>query len=290
MNFSILVFIASGICFCVVDAIAKLLVTETNLITVMWARFLGQLIFSIPLAYFLVGRFFWKTNHFRLQIARSSLLACAATLFVAGLYWLPLAEASSITFTAPIWVAILSGPFLGEQVGKKEWLVACIGFCGILFIVRPGSAIFHFAAIFLVLMAFINALFQLSTRKLVKDSIYTTFFYSGIIGTAISTLLLPFAPELPTLSFTQYFLFAIVGLLGGLGQLLVVIAFYEMKPSKLTPLVYLQMIWATALGYLIFNQVPDSISIIGMLLIVGSGLWLIWHHRYGNVAPPFSDT
>jgi drug/metabolite transporter (DMT)-like permease len=279
MNSPIFIFILSGICFSTVDAIAKILIQDTNLIIVVWYRFFGQLLLAIPIAWYFLGKRFWRTSNLKLQLFRSCLLVATATLFFAGLNWLPLAEASSITFSPPIWVALLSKPILGERVGPREWLVAGVGFLGILLIARPGSAIFHLAALLLVAMAFFNAIFQLYTRKLVGDSAYTTFFYSGIIGLATSTALLPYAEPLPPLPIFKYVLFGVLGLLGGLAHLLVVLAFYKMKPYKLTPLVFLQLIWAVAYGYLIFGQLPDGLSVVGMALIATSGIWLIWNHR-----------
>jgi len=279
VNSPIFLFILSGICFSTLDAIAKVLVQDTNLIAVVWSRFFGQSLLAIPIAWYFLGKGFWRTQNISLQLFRSCLLVATAALFFAGLYWLPLAEASSITFTAPIWVAILSGPILGERVGFKDWLVAGLGFLGILLIARPGSAIFHLAALMLVLMAFLNAIFQLSTRKLVEDSAYTTFFYSGIVGLSISTLLLPFADPIPPLPLFEYGLFGLIGFLGGLAHLLVVLAFYKMRPYKLTPLVFLQLIWAVGYGYLIFGELPDGLSVLGMILIASSGIWLIWNHR-----------
>ncbi|ABP34761.1 DMT family transporter [Polynucleobacter asymbioticus] len=286
MNSPIFLFILSGICFSTVDAIAKILVQDTNLIAVVWSRFFGQLLLAAPIAWYFLGKDFWRTHHLGLQLFRSCLLVASATLFFAGLNWLPLAEASSITFTAPIWVAILSGPMLGERVGLKEWLVAGIGFLGILFIARPGSAIFHLAALLLVMMAFLNAIFQLYTRKLIRDSAYTTFFYSGIVGLIVSTALLPYSDPLPTLPVYEYVLFGLLGFLGGLAHLLVVLAFYQMRPYKLTPLVFLQLIWAVGYGYLIFGQLPDRLSVVGMILIAASGIWLIWNHRSTGIEDP----
>ena len=279
MKSPVFLFILSGICFSTLDAMAKILVQDTNLIAVVWSRFFGQLLLATPIAWYFLGKKFWHTQNLRLQLFRSCLLVATAALFFAGLNWLPLAEASSITFTAPIWVAILSGPILGEHVGLKDWFVAGLGFLGILLIARPGSAIFHIAALLLVLMAFLNAIFQLSTRKLVEDSKYTTFFYSGIVGLVISTLLLPLAPPLPALPAYEYVLFGLIGFFGGFAHLLVVLAFYKMRPYKLTPLVFLQLIWAVAYGYLIFGELPDGLSVIGMILIASSGIWLIWNHR-----------
>ena len=279
MNSPIILFILSGLCFSTVDAIAKILVQDTNLIAVVWSRFFGQLLLAAPIAWYFLGKDFWRTQNLRLQLFRSCLLVATAALFFAGLKWLPLAEASSNTFSAPIWVAILSGPILGERVGPKDWFVAGLGFLGILFIARPGSAIFHIAALLLVLMAFLNAIFQLSTRKLVEDSAYTTFFYSGIVGLVIASLLLPFADPIPTLPTYEYVLFGLIGFLGGFAHLLVVLAFYKMRPYKLTPLVFLQLIWAVGYGYLIFGELPDGLSVLGMVLIASSGIWLIWNHR-----------
>jgi drug/metabolite transporter (DMT)-like permease len=164
-------------------------------------------------------------------------------------------------------------------VGPKEWLIAGVGFLGILFIARPGTAIYHWAALLLMLMALLNAIFQLITRKLTRDSAYTTFFYSGLVGLAIASALLLFAEPLPDLSLTAWILFALLGLLGGLAHLLVVLAFYQMRPHQLTPLVFLQLIWAIAYGYFIFHELPDGWSIIGMILIASSGVWLIWNHH-----------
>ena len=279
MKSPVFLFILSGILFATLDAIAKILVQETNLIAVVWSRFFGQCLLALPVAWYFLGSHFWKTHHLQLQLFRSVLLVATSTLFFAGLYWLPLAEASSITFTAPIWVAILSRPILGEHVGPKEWLIAGVGFLGILLIARPGTAIYHWAALLLVLMALVNAIFQLITRKLTRDSAYTTFFYSGLVGLAAASALLPFAEPLPNLSTTAWMLFALLGLLGGLAHLLVVLAFYQMRPHKLTPLVFLQLIWAVAYGYLIFNELPDGWSFMGMALIASSGAWLIWNHH-----------
>jgi drug/metabolite transporter (DMT)-like permease len=206
-------------------------------------------------------------------------------LFFAGIHWLPLAEASAISFTAPIWVALLSAPILGERVAKMDWWVAAIGFSGILLIVRPGTEIFHSAAILIGMMAIVNAIFQLLTRKLTQDHPFTTFFYSGLVGLAVSTVWILIIGVDWSLSWPVVLRLASVGLLGGMGHLFFVLAFYRASPATLTPFVYLQMIWAIGLGWLIFNQLPDFWSIMGMAIIIGSGLWLILH-RHRKPAPP----
>ena len=98
-----------------------------------------------------------------------------------------------------------------------------------------------------------------------------------------STALLPYSDPIPILPAYEYALF---GLLGGFAHLLVVLAFYQMRPYKLTPLVFLQLLWAVGYGYLIFGQLPDSLSVVGMILIAASGIWLIWNHHSAGAEDP----
>lgn len=284
MPISIFIFISAGFCLCCMDALGKLALNETSLIILVWVRYIGQILFSVPIAYKYSGSKFWKTHNLRTQLIRSALLTSTTVLFFAGVRWLPLAEASSIAFTAPIWVAILSGPLLGDQVTKKEWAMAILGFSGILLIARPGTEIFHPSALLIATMALANALYQLLTRKITNDSPYTTLFYSGLVGAVGCTILLPFFGEMPGLSLSNILSLLGVGLLGGTGHLLLVKAFYKTQPSKLTPFVYLQMIWAIGFGYLMFKQLPDFMSFVGMGVIIFCGLWLIMHHRASHRA------
>jgi drug/metabolite transporter (DMT)-like permease len=280
MGAALALFVAGGFCLSVIDAMGKVVVTEVGLLVLVWARYMGQIAISLPLSYRFAGRYFWKASRPGLQLVRSILLASTTVLFFGGVQFLPLAEAAAISFTAPIWVALLSAPILGERVAKSDKWVAAIGFSGILLIVRPGTDVFHFGALLILLMAFFNAVFQLLTRKLTNDNPFTTFFYSGLVGGfgATALLLIVGFDQLPDLRQTA--LLAGIGVLGGLGHLLFVLAFYRAPPATLTPFVYLQMVWAIGLGWLVFSTFPDGWSLLGMLVIVGSGLWLILHrHR-----------
>ena len=275
-------FIFGGFCLSALDAVGKLVISESGLLLLLWARYVGQVLISVPIAYYCAGKTFWRSARPRLQIFRSILLGLTSIFFFAGIQWLPLAEASAISFTAPIFVAILSGPILGERVEKNDLWVAAIGFSGILLIVRPGTEVFHPAALLVGMMALVNAIYQLLTRKLTCDSPFTTFFYSGLVGATISTIWILFVSIDVALNSAVIMMLCSVGILGGLGHLLFVLAFYRASPSTLTPFVYLQMIWAIMFGWLIFSQFPDSIALVGMAVIVASGLWLILHRRRSN--------
>lgn len=275
-------FIIGGLCLSSLDAIGKMAVKDAGLVLLVWARYMGQVLISVPLSYKFAGQGFWRTKKVGVQSTRSVLLLLTTVLFFAGVQWLPLAEASAISFTAPLWVAILSGPLLGERVAKGDWIVALIGFSGILLIVRPGTEIFHPASILIAAMALLSAVYQLLTRKLTSDHPFTTFFYSGLVGAAASSaaMLSTGFPEL--LPIKTLLALAATGILGGLGHLFFVLAFYRAPPSKLTPFVYLQMIWAIGFSWFLFGHLPDTIALIGMSVIVGSGLWLLRHRRIGD--------
>ena len=252
---------------------------EHTLFLVVWARYVGQMLITTPMAWQRVGPGFWRTKHLRIQLVRSLCLVIATTSFFGGLRFLPLAEASAITFLAPMFAIVLSMPVLGERPTRARWMSAVVGFAGILILVRPGSAVFHPATGFLVLAALSNALYQLLTRKLRGDTPHTTLFYSGLVGAAALSAALPFA-ELPaSVSLRDGFFLILLGLLAGLGHWLLISAFLRAPASLIAPFTYLQMIWATLFGFLLFSQLPDGLSAVGMGVIVASGVALVLHER-----------
>ncbi len=272
-------FLLAGFCLSSLDATAKYLVADHALFLVVWARYAGQMLFVTPFAWRHAGSGFWRTQRLGLQLLRSALLLGATACFFAALRYLPLAEGSAITFLAPIFGVVLSGPVLGERPNLARWIATAAGFCGILVLVRPGSAVFHPAAFLLVLAALFNALYYLLTRKLVDESMYTTLFYSALVGTVGLSLALPWELHASTPT-SRDGLFLALGLFAGLGHWLIVRAFQFAQPSLLLPFSYLQMIWATLYGYLIFDQLPDRWSAAGMSVIVASGLLLALQERW----------
>ncbi len=272
-------FLLAGVLFSTLDATAKYLVRDHTLFLVVWARYVGQMVVVTPIAWHRGGRDFWRTRHLGVQLARSLCLVIATVCFFGALRFLPLAEASAITFLAPMFAIILSMPVLGEKPTRARWLAAIIGFIGIVILVRPGSAVFHPATALLVLAAISNALYQLLTRKLPNDSSYTTLFYSALVGTAVLSLALPVADLPSEVTARDGMFLLLLGLLAGLGHWLLISAFLAAPASLVAPFAYLQMIWATLYGYLIFGQLPDGLSALGMAIIVASGVGLVLHER-----------
>jgi len=276
---AILLFLLAGLCLSSLDATAKYLVRDHALFLVVWARYAGQMLVVTPFAWQRAGSGFWRTQRPGMQLLRSALLMVATICFFAGLRYLPLAEASAIIFLAPIFVVVLSGPLLGEHPSRARWIAVVTGFVGILILVRPGSSIFHPAALLLVVAAVCNALFFVMTRKLVEENAYTTLFYSALVGTVGLSLALPWETGESTAGWREALMLLLLGLLAGVGHWLVISAYSMAPASFLTPLAYLQIIWATSYGYLVFGQLPDRWSGLGMAVVVASGLWLALQER-----------
>jgi len=269
----------AGVFFSTLDATAKYLVRDHTLFLVVWARYVGQMLVTTPIAWHRVGPGFWRTSNLRIQLVRSLCLVIATLCFFGGLRYLPLAEASAITFLAPMCAIVLSMPVLGERPTRARWTSAIVGFAGILVLLRPGSAVFHPATGFLVLAAISNALYQLLTRKLPNDTPHTTLFYSGLVGAAGLSLGLPFVetPDVMTVRDAMFLL--VLGLLAGLGHWALIAAFLRAPASLIAPFTYLHMIWATFYGFASFGQLPDALSAVGMAIIVASGVGLMLHER-----------
>ncbi|MGA0825605.1 MAG: DMT family transporter [Burkholderiaceae bacterium] len=282
-------FLLSGACLSVLDASGKWVVTSSGLLLLLWFRFSGQILMALAMGLRKEGLTLFHTHRPGLQLLRSVLLIVTSLLFFAGVQYLPLAEASAIAFTGPLWVVLLSWKLLQEPVNSVDRWATYLGFAGILFIVRPGTEVFHPAALLLLGMAIANALYQLLTRRLTSDSALTTFFYSGLVGFAITTGLLFVLPIPTNLPLIVWPVLLLVGLLGGLGHVLMIQAFYQAPASSLSPFVYLQLIWATSLGWLIFNQLPDRLTFVGMGIIALSGSIIVVYRRYANTRATSAD-
>jgi drug/metabolite transporter (DMT)-like permease len=273
-------FLLAGLCLSSLDATGKYLVRDHSLLLVVWARYAGQMLVVTPFAWHRAGTRFFRTRRLRLQLLRSLMLVLATLGFFGGLRYLPLAEASAITFLAPIFVVALSWPILREHAPRARRVASIVGFIGILILLRPGSAVMHPAVVLLLGAALANALYQLLTRRLLDDSAHTTLFYSASVGTVLLSLALRFTVDGAEFSHAALPLFMLMGLFAGMGHWCMTHAYLLAPASLLTPFTYLQILWATAFGWWIFGQHPDGISALGMAIIVASGVALaLWERR-----------
>ncbi len=274
----ILLMLASGVVFALLDTGAKYLTAEHHVLQVVWGRYF----FSMVLLPLIIGRVnlirIARTGHPTLQIVRSLLLLAATAFFFAALRFMPLADATAISFVSPLLLTLLSIPLLGESVGRRRWTAVVVGLIGALIIIRPGFGLAGWATLLPLLTALAYTLYQIATRILCAiDPPATIFFYTGAVGTLVMTLVVPFFWTAPTLE--GWLLMIATGLLGGGGHYLVIQAFRRAPASALAPFSFAVIIWTTLTGYLVFGDVPDTATIIGALVIIASGVFVFWRER-----------
>ena len=270
----ILLVLSAVFMFSSMDTIAKYLLRTYPLPPLIWARYVVQMGFMLVL---LAPRMGWglvRTSHPWLQILRGVLLVISSVFFYLSLTFLPMAEAAAITFVGPVLITALSGPMLGERITPRQWVAVGLGFVGVLIIIRPGGGLLTPTAIFPLCSALAFSFYQIITRKIVgREHPLTTLFYTALVGTAVTSLGLPFAWHTPTLG--QVPLILAIGLLGGFGHFLLIRAVTQASPSALAPFIYVQLIWSTVLAFLAFGEFPNSGSLLGMLVIVSAGMLAI---------------
>ncbi|NOT72384.1 MAG: DMT family transporter [Hyphomicrobium sp.] len=278
---AILLMCAAVTLFSCLDASAKYLVSHSALPTaqVVWMRFAGQaLLMAAILGPWTIPSLL-RTNKLGLQIIRSFLMvACTACNFVAVQY-LRLDQTVAMAFLAPLVVAALAGPLLGEWVGWRRMLAIVIGFAGILIVVRPGFTEVHwaFGIAFLSMLAY--AFFMLVTRKLSAfDPPLVTLFYALLAGTVLGGPI-AFMQWVWPASFVQWLQLLSLGAFGGLGHYLLILAYRLAPASSVSPFLYFQLMSMVGLGYVIFGDVPDRWSLAGAAVVIASGVYLVHRER-----------
>jgi len=246
---------------------------------IVWARYAFHLLFVVMILGPRMKLGLVRTKHLGLQIVRGTLLAASSMLFFSALKFMPMAEASSISFVAPMLVTLLGVILLKEKVEPARWVAVAAGFIGVLIIIRPGSGIFAWVALLPLATAASFASYQILTRKLAGvDNPYTSLFYSGLIGTVLLAAVLPFQWTTPT-TLAHALMLPAIGFIGGLSHLILIRAYDQAAVSTLAPFTYTQLIWVTLSGYLVFGDFPDNWSLVGIAVIMASGIYIATHQQ-----------
>jgi drug/metabolite transporter (DMT)-like permease len=256
------------------DGIAKVLMQSLPVAEVVWARYAGNLVALLAvLPAFRVA--VWRTREGPLQLLRSVMMVAATGLMFLGLSLMPMAETYAINYLSPLLVAVMAAAWLGERVGLRRSLAVVAGFIGVLVVIRPGSGLFGLAALAPLGAATAFAIYQIVTRLLAREHVLVTMFYSALVGTVLTSLVLPFVWERPGPAALA--LMALMGALGLAGQLAMIKAFALGQASTISPYVYTQIVFAAGFGFLVFGDRPDLFTWIGAGIIAVSGLYLLRH-------------
>ena len=263
----------------IMNAVAKSLAADYPMTQVVWARFLGHLLWMALFFGPAVGAALLRTSRPREMLGRSLVFFASNFLFIAALPHVQLASASAIMFTTPLVVVALSVLLLGERVGTWRGAAVVAGFCGALVIMRPGTSVFHPAAALIMGSALCFAIYQIWTRRLARyERPQTLIIYTALVGAVIMTSIAPWS-ALPPADSTDALKFAAVGLLGGAAQYLIIRALQRAPASVVSPIGYTELVGAVVLGYVLFDDLPDAHTWFGAALIVTSGLVVVYRER-----------
>jgi len=263
--------------FACMNALAKGMALQYPIIMVVWARYLSQTVLTV-LVFNRNLKTIVKTKRIKIHLFRSALLFGATIFIFAGFANLSLAATMAIFQTAPLLVVILSVVFLSEVVGVKRWLGVVVGFVGALIIIQPGTDTFLIASILPLLSALCYAAYAVSTRHLgTEEDPRTNFFYTGLVGTIVSTLIL--FPYFQKIELVDIVYFTLLGTLGGLGHYCLILALRKSEASLLAPFSYFDLIFSACLGMIFFTEYPTQSLILGAATIVGAGIYTWYRGR-----------
>lgn len=266
----------AGTLFPVMNAFAKALGSNYSPLQISWARFFGHVVFLLIMFLPRRGIRMLFTRRPALQLTRSAIQLASNVLFTIAIFHQPIADAAAIGMMGPLIVAILAWPMLGERTTPSRVAAVAVGFIGVLIVIRPGGAVFHWSALLLLGSSTCYALYQIFTRKVANiDPPETTTVYSSMVGAFGMLLVLPFVWKAPQ-TFWHLFFFCGLGVLGGIGHYFVVRALAYAPANIVSPFQYFQLIGSVIVGYLWFGNFPDAFTWLGSAVIVGAGLYVGW--------------
>lgn len=260
------------------DMVSKLLTQQISPLQVSWLRYGTFTLIMLGIVWRRGGLPRLATQRPVLQILRGVGVLASSVLFVMALRSMPLADATATGFVAPLFVTALSIPILRETIGWRRWTATLVGFAGVLIVVRPGGAGFHIASLLAVGSALAWAFAMIMTRMMSRtESPLTTLTHSALIGFGLLSLAVPFlwTPVTPAIVAMGMF----VGLSSTMGHWLIVLAYRHADASLLAPFSYIQLLWATLFGLVVFAVLPDLWTLVGAVIIAGSGLYTAHRER-----------
>ena len=260
------------------DVLSKYLSGFYPVMLVIWVRYFVHTLLMMGIFLPQSGLRILRTRKPLLQVARALCLLGTSLLFVSGLQYIPLAEATAVNFLAPLLVTALSVPLLGERVTFGQWAAVLVGFCGVVVIVHPGGELFTPPILFPFGSALCFCFYQLLTRKVAEvDSPTTSNFFAGLCNTLVMSALVPFFWQVPT--WTHAALMLALGSCGMTAHLFLTQAFRHAAPALLAPFGYCQIVFAGLWGFIVFNHAPSLTAQAGIAIICLSGLAAAWQQR-----------
>ena len=265
--------------FSMQDAFVKWLTTDYWLIQLLFMRSIVVVFSSGLFIAIRHGRSGFKTSQPRDHLLRTLFNFFAFVSYYIAVTLMPLAQATSIALTAPLFMTALSGPLLGEPIGIKRYSILMLGFVGALIVIQPTAVDMNLqGSIYAVLGAFLFAMLAIQTRKMSKhESSELMVFYAALGFLPATGIPMLFYWETPDT--TSFVLMLMLGLITVFAQYAIVQSLQYARVHVIAPFEYITVIWAVLIGWFVFSEAPTITMLSGASLIIAAGLGIIWYER-----------
>lgn len=297
VTFGLFMMVLSVLVTPLVDVFSKLATETMPSAEISFFRFFLQILFTLPV---LIVRRTWPQLNWhttRMHMMRGGVLCLSMLTFVAALRSMEVADAVAIFFVEPIILTILSSIILKETIGWRRYTACGVGFIGAMLVVQPSFQEVGAVAFLPIITAFCIAISAILTRMLsrhqdpfvmqVETSSWAFIFSGIIIGLGQFAGSTAFEMVWPDLTGVIWLIGT--GFTAAIGGILGIFAYRNAPPSTLAPLQYLEIVTATLFGWLVFHALPDALKWLGIAIIIGSGLYIIWRERR-HASKPVSDS
>jgi drug/metabolite transporter (DMT)-like permease len=282
---AILLIVVASACFSAVDVTVKHLSQRYPVPLLVWARWGVQTLVLLAVMGPRMRLDLVRTTRLPLHLVRGVVLIASSLCFFSALHYLPLAEATALNYTAPMLVTLMAAWLLRERLTRARWAFVVAGLLGMLLIVRPGSEMLAPAALLALGAAALYAIFQILTRKLAGENLMVLMLYPSLVGSVLLSAAMPFVRFDASYPTVDVIAFVGIGIAGTVGHLLFVQAFRRASASAIAPFTYMQLVWSTLAGWLLFATFPDGWTLTGIIVIAGSGVVLTWYERWRASLP-----
>jgi drug/metabolite transporter (DMT)-like permease len=269
---AILLIVLTSLAFAILDTTTKHATRLAPVLMLLWFRYAFQAVVTFAMRFPSQRAGLFATPNPRFQLLRGVLLLTTSACAFFGLQHLPVGEFTSIIMLSPMVATAMAAAVLKDHVAPVRWALMALGLLGVLLVVRPGGQVFGWALLFPMLLVVAYAWFNVLTSRLSSDeNVYTTHFYTGLVGMVVmSPLVLLQWQTQALLDYWPWFL--TMGFLGTFGHLMLIRAYQLANAVVLAPYQYTQIAFATLAGWLVFKHMPDALAWAGIAVIAVSGV------------------
>lgn len=254
-----------------VDALVKLLSADLPMVMIQWGRFCTGLAILLPIVLAVGGRAIWSPSRPLTHLLRAGVMAPATLLFGTAISGMPLADAIAIAFVYPFMIAVLAVVFLNERASLRDWIAIAGGFVGVLIVMRPDFGHIDGHAVLAFITGCLFAAYLIMTRTLSGDAgALQLAFYPILVSALTFSLIVP--QHWVTPSTYHVLLLVITGTISVLAHGIIILAVRLAPAPRLAPFGYSEIIWAVLIGFLLFGDLPDAVTWLGIAVIVSSGV------------------